>query len=354
MNTQAPLLQIDDLRVSSLEAHRTLDIVRGISFSLFPHQTLALVGESGSGKTMTAHALIRLFRQESIRITGGQIFFNDENLLQKSEKEMQAIRGKEIAFVSQNPLNSLNPSLQIGTQLLESIKPDTPLSKHALYERCYEMLHLVGFSDCKKRFSSYPSELSGGMRQRLLIAMALINHPKILIADEPTTALDVTIQAQILDLLLSLQEKMGMSILFITHDLGVVAKIAHDVCVMYSGKIVERADVNTIFYEPKHPYTQALLKCLPRIDSEKKETLTPIRGAPPQVGKFTGMCPFLPRCADCMQICSEKEPELNAVDEKHLVSCHKIAAAKKKDTSNILYDDLVVQIAAKNTTERLL
>ena len=354
MNKTA-ILQVENLIVSAKQRNCMLDIVRDVSFSLYPYETLALVGESGSGKSMIAHALVRLFRQDAIRITGGNMLFEGADLLQKSEKEMCRIRGKDIAFISQNPLNSLNPSLQVGTQLMESIKPDCTISKKEALEASLEMLHLVGFADCKKRLSSYPCELSGGMRQRLLIAMALINQPKILIADEPTTALDVTIQAQILDLLRSLQEKMGMSILFITHDMGVVAKIAHQVCVMYSGKIVEQADVDTIFYSAKHPYTQALLRCLPRIDSKKKETLYPIPGAPPQVGKFQGMCPFLPRCDQAMHICAKREAALEIARDGHVVCCHQITKKNAKIVQGTFYPEIREHLlASKTCTERLL
>lgn len=319
-----PILTVSDLTVSSSAYGATRDIVRGVSFKLYEKKTLALVGESGSGKTMTARSLVRLYSSPQIYTSGGSIRFNGEELLTKTEKEMVQIRGKEISFISQNPLNSLNPTLQVGTQLIETIYPKkTKAEAEAI---ALEMLHRVGFSDCKKRLSAYPHELSGGMRQRLLIAMALINRPKILIADEPTTALDVTIQAQILDLLMSLQKQFSMSMLFITHDLGVVSRIADDVAVLYAGQIVETADVNTLFYTPKHPYTKALLSCLPRISSS--EELTPIPGAPPQVGRLLGKCPFLPRCAHAMNICAEKEPELQSCGKQHYARCHSLERVK--------------------------
>lgn len=229
-------------------------IVKNISFVIHPQETLALVGESGSGKTVTAQSIVRLFTSAELSITEGSITFCGENILSKSPKEMRRLRGKEISFIPQNPLNSLNPTLQVGTQLLECI----PASDDTL-EIAYTMLEMVGFSDCKKRFHSYPHELSGGMRQRLLIAMALVNRPKLVIADEPTTALDVTIQAQILDLLQDLQQTFDTSLLFITHDMGVVARMAHRVAVMKDGEIVEAGDVMDIFYSPTHPYTKELL-----------------------------------------------------------------------------------------------
>lgn len=324
-HTKKPILQVSDLTVSSSAYAVKRDIVRGVSFTLFADQTLALVGESGSGKTMTARSLVQLFTSPQIKITGGSILLNGESLLEKSNKEMRAIRGKEISFISQNPLNSLNPTLQVGTQLIEAIAPRR--SKEEAEALAVAMLGQVGFSDCKSRLSAYPHELSGGMRQRLLIAMALINRPKILIADEPTTALDVTIQAQILDLLIDLQKKMSMSILFITHDMGVVSRIAHDVAVMYAGQIVEMADVDTLFYKTEHPYTKALLSCLPRIASTKE--LIPIPGAPPQVGRLLGKCPFLPRCSAAMKICASKEPTLQLTGPGHFVACHNERAIKE-------------------------
>ena len=317
MSDKTPILQVRELTVSTKDR----DIVRDVGFEIYPKETLALVGESGSGKTMTAQSIVRLFRSPQISITKGKILFQGEDLLQKSPKQMQQIRGKEISFVSQNPLNSLNPTLQVGTQLVESIDAATYMNKNEAKELALSTLELVGFSDCSKRFSSYPHELSGGMRQRLLIAMALINRPKILIADEPTTALDVTIQAQILELLMHLQSTLGMSMLFITHDMGVVARIAHRVAVMYAGQIMETSDVDTLFYSPKHPYTEALLSCLPRI--HQKHEITPIPGAPPQVGRLVGKCPFVPRCKYAMKICAEQEATLTHATCNHLVRCHK-------------------------------
>jgi ABC-type dipeptide/oligopeptide/nickel transport system ATPase component len=244
------LLSAKNLTIASA----TRQIVKNISFEIDPHETLALVGESGSGKTLTAQSIVRLFNSPDLYISEGSITFCDQEIVTKSQKEMRALRGKEIAFIPQNPLNSLNPTLQVGTQLLECIAPS-----HDALELAYTMLEMVGFSDCKKRFHSYPNELSGGMRQRLLIAMALVNRPKLVIADEPTTALDVTIQAQILDLLQDLQQTFDTSLLFITHDMGVVARMAHRVAVMKAGEIVEMGDVMDIFYSPVHPYTKELL-----------------------------------------------------------------------------------------------
>ena len=258
-----PLLEVIDLSVSV----EHLRLVHSLSFQIYPKETLALVGESGSGKTITAQALIRLFTTDALRISSGTILFQEKNLCKEPENALQKIRGKEIAFVQQNPLNSLNPTLTIGTQLMECIRSEVCATKHQKKELCFEILHQVGISDIKDRFEAYPCMLSGGMRQRALIAMAVINNPKLLILDEPTTALDVTIQAQILELLLSLQEKTGMSMLFISHDLSVVARIAHRVAVMHAGTVVESAEVNDIFYYPSHPYTKMLLSCLNKVSS---------------------------------------------------------------------------------------
>lgn len=316
-----PLLLVENLHVTLDTPQGREPLLRDVSFSLFPHETLALVGESGSGKTITAMAIMNLFRSPLTKVAGGKIVFGQENLLAKSQAEMRKLRGKSIAFIPQSPLSCLNPTLQIGTQLMEAMSRELYPTKDARYEAAAEMLRQVGFSDCMRRLSAYPYELSGGMRQRLLIAMALVNRPKLVIADEPTTALDVTIQAQVLDLLMQLQKELGMSLLFITHDMGVVAKIADRVAVMYAGKIVEEAPVSTIFATPKHPYTEALLECLPRLKDHSASQLRPIPGSPPQIGQYLGMCAFMPRCRHAMRICTEKMPELQSNDGAHYCRC---------------------------------
>ncbi len=315
------LLSVQNLIVTLDTSHGREPLVRDISFDLYPHKTLALVGESGSGKTITAMAIMNLFRSPLTKVTSGKILFEGENLLDKSSLEMRRLRGKDLAFIPQSPLSCLNPTLQIGTQLMESMCKDIYPTYDDRYFAAAEMLRQVGFSDCMRRLSAYPHELSGGMRQRLLIAMALINRPKVVIADEPTTALDVTIQAQVLDLLMQLQQELGMSLLFITHDMGVVAKIADYVAVMYAGKIVEQADVKKIFEKPEHPYTQALLACLPRLKDHHASELRPIQGSPPHIGQYLGMCSFMPRCPYAMKICAEKAPLLEDIDDKHQCCC---------------------------------
>lgn len=315
MNRQ-PILEVQNLSVAFHDGQKQYSILQNVSFCLYPHETLSLVGESGCGKSLTAQALIGLFTSKSMKITDGKILFCGEDLRQKNSYDMQEIRGKGISFIQQNPMNSLNPTLTIGSQLVESIKTKS-LSKKAA---AIEVLKAVGISDSERRMMAYPHELSGGMRQRVLIAMALINRPKVLIADEPTTALDVTIQAQILDLLLELQTKTGTSILFITHDMGAVARIANRVAVMYGGKIVETGEVNEIFYTPQHPYTKALLSCLPRVDTSRNE-LRPILGSPPLPGQFQKMCAFLPRCPHAMKICAQEPPDFFTHKESHQSRC---------------------------------
>ena len=312
MSANMPLLQIEGLTL----AHKDIDLVQDISFSIERGQTLALVGESGSGKSLTAQAILGLFTASSIYIKSGKILFEGEDLTQKSSRDMRALRGQEIAFISQNPMSALNPTLTIGFQLVETMKAP----KEEATARAQEMLKLVGMSDVHARIRAYPHELSGGMKQRVLIAMSLMNHPKLLIADEPTTALDVTIQAEILDLLVSLQKKLGMALLFITHDLGIVAQIATQVAVMYSGQIVEIGSLNDIFYSPLHPYTQGLLAAIPRFDQAHSNQLLAIDGSPPVAGSMHGKCPFVTRCPKAMVICSKKAPPRTCFEDRY-ASC---------------------------------
>ncbi len=316
-----PLLSVENLFVTLDTRYGRVPLLRDVSFCLYPQETLALVGESGSGKTITAMAIMNLFRSPLTKIAGGKIIFEGENLVEKSQSEMRRLRGRQIAFIPQSPLSCLNPTLQIGTQLMETMSSELYPTKEAKYSAASEMLRSVGFSDCMRRLSAYPYELSGGMRQRLLIAMALVNKPKLVIADEPTTALDVTIQAQVLDLLKQLQKEMGMSLVFITHDMGVVAKISERVAVMYAGNIVEQASVNEIFTKPEHPYTEALLACLPRLTDKDANSLKPIPGSPPQIGQYLHMCAFMPRCPYAMKICTQEVPKLEGEKDQHQCRC---------------------------------
>jgi oligopeptide/dipeptide ABC transporter ATP-binding protein len=306
-----PVLEVMDLSVSAYG----VPLIHDVSFQILPKETLALVGESGCGKSITAQAIIQLFNSDSVAISSGKILFGDKNLVEEPALKLRKIRGKDLAFVQQNPQNSLNPTLTIGSQLMECIKPELCTTKHQKKELASEILFLVGISDVEARFFAYPRSLSGGMRQRVLIAMAVINNPKLLIADEPTTALDVTIQAQILDLLLSLQEKTGMSMLFISHDMAAIARIAHRVAVMYAGSLVESGEINDIFYTPAHPYTKMLLSCL--------NSGVGIKGAPPHPAlRNQTMCPFAPRCPKAMDICRKQAPPVfTTANYKHESRC---------------------------------
>ena len=315
-----PLLQVEDLSISLLANKQKVFAVSSLSFSIYPEETLALVGESGCGKSLTAHALIGIPTSESVHTESGKIIFQNQNLLEKGSRAHANLRGKDIAFISQNPLSALNPTLTVGFQLIESIHPTFGYTGKQKKAKAIEMLELVGFSDAKTQLLAYPHELSGGMRQRVLIAIALINHPKLVIADEPTTALDVTIQAQILELLEDLKKKLGMSLLFITHDLGIVARIADRVAVMYAGQIVEIGTTDEIYYSPKHPYTQGLLSCVPNLETSISHELMSIPGSPPEAG-IQALCPFLPRCPKPMRLCVQQAPQLVTFGKERQVRC---------------------------------
>ncbi len=314
------ILNVQGLSISLSEKTKkaekviSTDLVKDLSFSLAKGKTLALVGESGSGKSLTAQAILKLFYAPSLYIKKGAILFQGEDLVHKNEKQMQKLRGKEIAFISQNPMSALNPTLTIGFQLMECLQE----AKETAKEKSLAMLQAVGIHDVRSRFSSYPHELSGGQKQRILIAMSLINKPKLLIADEPTTALDVTLQAEILDLLRALQKKMEMALIFITHDLGIVAQIADSVAVMYAGKIVELGSLDEIFYNPLHPYTKALLASVPRLDYAVAAPLVTLAGCPPVAGKVQGRCSFLERCPSAMRCCAKFEPSVSIIEGRQI------------------------------------
>ena len=279
-----PLLEVKNLRINFKTYAGLVQAVRGVDFTLAKGETLAIVGESGSGKSVTSNALMRLIPQPAGRYEDGQILFEGKDLLELSEREMESIRGNEIAMIFQDPMTALNPTMRVGKQIMEVILTHKKgVSKEAAKQRAIELLAEVGIPDPERRFKQYPHEFSGGMRQRVVIAIALAAEPKILIADEPTTALDVTIQAQILELMKKIQEKNGNAIIFITHDLGVVANVADRVAVMYAGQIVEYGSSHDIFYNPKHPYTWGLLGSMPDLDSEDSEELYTIPGAPPNL-----------------------------------------------------------------------
>ncbi|MBV9364936.1 MAG: ABC transporter ATP-binding protein, partial [Solirubrobacterales bacterium] len=289
------LLQVEDLRVQFSTDDGIVHAVDGISYSVDTGQTLGIVGESGSGKTVSSLTTLGLTRAKNTSIEG-QIMFEGRDLVSLSDDELRKIRGNEIAMIFQDPLSSLHPFYKVGTQLSEAVLAHRKVSKADARSRAVELLELVGIPDPHRRVDQYPHEFSGGMRQRVMIAMALANEPKLLIADEPTTALDVTVQAQILSLLNDLQRRLGMAIIVITHDLGVVAEITDHIAVMYAGRIVERAPTEAIFGAPQHPYTWGLLKSIPRLDSPRDEELVPISGRPPSLIRRPSGCHFHPRC----------------------------------------------------------
>lgn len=313
------VLEINDLNVSFKSFGGDIQAVRGIDFHLNERETLAIVGESGSGKSVTAQSIMRLISTPPATVQGS-IIFDDRDLIQTTEKEMEGIRGKEISMIFQDPMTSLNPTMRIGRQISEGLIKHQNMTKKEAHKRALELLRLVGIPDPEERINQYSHHFSGGMRQRVVIAIALACNPKVLVADEPTTALDVTIQAQILDLMKDLQERTGTSIVLITHDLGVVANIASRVAVMYSGKIVETGTVDEIFYEPKHPYTWGLLGSMPKLDGSK-ELLKAIPGSPPNLASPPKGCPFVTRCPYAMNICEEENPDYTNLSETHKSAC---------------------------------
>jgi oligopeptide/dipeptide ABC transporter ATP-binding protein len=317
-----PLLEVHDLRTTFRTDGGLVRAVDGVSFHLEEGETLGLVGESGCGKSVTALSILRLIPRPPGEISGGPIRFRGEDLLAKSEPEMRKIRGNAISMVFQEPMTSLNPVYTCGFQIMEAIRLHQRRSRAEARERAIEMLRVVGIASPEERVDAYPHQLSGGMRQRVMIAMALSCNPALLIADEPTTALDVTIQAQILDLIGRLRREFGMSVLIITHDLGVVAEVADRVAVMYAGKVVEHAPVAAIFARPLHPYTQGLITSIPRLGLEV-ERLQVIPGTVPDASAFPAGCRFHPRCPLADRRCELEEPGLVAAGADHQVACWK-------------------------------
>ena len=314
------LVEVKNLEVSFFTYAGEVKAVRGISYNLKPGEVMGIVGESGSGKSVSSYGLMGIIPEPG-RVIGGQILFEGQDVTAMSEKELLKIRGRDISMIFQDPMTSLNPLFTIGNQIEESLKKHTSMNKDERQKRMVDLLTLVGINQPEKRLKQYPHEFSGGMRQRVMIAMALACDPKLLIADEPTTALDVTIQAQILELLKELKNKTHMGIVFITHDLGVVSDICDSISVMYAGTIVESGSSDQIFYEPRHPYTWGLLASVPKIDTDEHQRLIPIEGNPVDLINPPAGCPFAPRCKHCMKICIDQAPPQCQVEEGHMAAC---------------------------------
>jgi peptide/nickel transport system ATP-binding protein len=322
MSAAEPLLRVEDLRVEFPTEDGIVHAVDGITYEVYRGRTLGIVGESGSGKTVSSLTTLGLTRTQGARISG-RIVFEGRDLVTLDEPGLRKIRGNDIAMIFQDPLSSLHPFFKVGTQLIEAVRVHRDVSKKQARERAVELLGLVGIPDPSRRVDEYPHEFSGGMRQRAMIAMALANEPKLLIADEPTTALDVTVQAQILALLERLQQELDMAIVMITHDLGVVAEMAHDIAVMYAGRIVETASARTLFAGPQHPYTWGLLKSIPSLTGTRKEQLVPIPGTPPSLINRPPGCHFHPRCPYSQPDHARIDPQLTVVpgETEHHVAC---------------------------------
>ncbi len=324
-NSAKPVLSVRDLVVTFRVEDEDATAVGGVTFNVYPGEVLGIVGESGSGKSVTALSIMRLIPQPPGNIAEGEILLNDEDLLQLSWSDMRRVRGNQIAMIFQEPMTALNPVFTIGMQVMETILTHEDVTREQAQERAVNMLTRVGIPDAAQRMKEYPHQFSGGMRQRVMIAMALICHPRILIADEPTTALDVTTQAQILDLMLELKEKEDdSSIILITHDLAVVAETCHRAIVMYGGKIQEIGNINDIFNNPTHPYTQGLIASLPATSEKRQERLYAIPGNVPSISEMPSGCKFCTRCEHVSDRCREEEPVLHKISDDHFVRCHQV------------------------------
>jgi oligopeptide transport system ATP-binding protein len=315
------VLDVKNLSVSFDTYAGEVQAVRGVSFHVDRGEAVAIVGESGCGKSVTAQSIMQLIPMPPGRIKGGEVLFNGKDLTKFSDKGMESIRGSEIGMIFQDPMTSLNPTMTIGKQITEGLMKHQNMKKAEAVDKAVEMLQTVGIPNPETRIRQYPHQFSGGMRQRAMIAIALASNPALLIADEPTTALDVTIQAQILDLMKDLQKEFNTSIILITHDLGVVAEVVQRVIVMYAGKIIESGPLDEIYYNPKHPYTWGLMNSVPRLDLKNKENLEPIDGTPPDLFSPPKGCPFAARCEYAMKVCQDNMPEYTEVGEDHKVAC---------------------------------
>ena len=315
------ILQVKDLTTEFHTQDGVVHAVNGISYDLTEGETLGIVGESGSGKSVSVLSVMRLIQEPPGKVTNGQVLFGGRDLLELSEEEMRHVRGDQIAMVFQDPMTSLNPVLTIAQQMTEALKVHKGMSQSQALSRSVELLEMVNIPKARDRIRDYPHQFSGGMRQRVMIAVALSCNPQVLIADEPTTALDVTIQAQIIDIVRRLQQELGMAIIWITHDLGVVAGLADRVNVMYAGYIVETAEVRDLYTRPSHPYTRGLLASLPRLDAARKSKLSPIDGLPPDLIDVAPGCPFAPRCSYAIDKCLQERPELVSIGDRHQIAC---------------------------------
>jgi oligopeptide/dipeptide ABC transporter ATP-binding protein len=317
-----PLLEVRGLRTEFRTGAGIVRAVDGVSYTVDPGETVAIVGESGSGKSVGALSILRLIPDPPGRITAGEVQFAGRDLMRLSKEEMRRVRGGEIGMVFQEPMTSLNPVLTIGRQITETLEQHRGLTPPAAERRATELLGLVGIADPARRLRQYPHQLSGGMRQRVMIAIALACDPKLIIADEPTTALDVTIQAQILELMKDLTRRLGVALIIITHNLGVVARYANRVNVMYAGRIVESGPAAAIYHDPRHPYTMALLRSVPRLDRPRQARLDPVEGQPPDLLRLPSGCAFAPRCRFAVDACAEARPSLDEAGERgHSVAC---------------------------------
>jgi oligopeptide transport system ATP-binding protein len=321
MRSGQPLLEVRDLRTQFMTQDGVVKAVDGVSFHVMPGETLGVVGESGSGKSMTGLSIMRLIPSPPGKIATGEILLEGRDIRKMSDNDVRKIRGKEIAMIFQDPMTSLNPVLTISRQLCEAIQLHLSMNKDQARRRAVELLKMVGIPNAESRLDQYPHQFSGGMRQRVMIAMALSCNPKLIIADEPTTALDVTIQAQILDLMRTLQSERDTGVILITHSMGVVAGMADRVQVMYAGHIVETSTTEEVFANPRHPYTVGLMKSIPRLDATSKSKLEPIRGLPPDLIDLPDMCPFVPRCNYAREKCEQKNPPLLEVAPGHYSAC---------------------------------
>jgi len=316
-----PLLEVKDLRTQFFTQDGVVRAVNGVSFHVNEGETLGIVGESGCGKSVSVLSVMRLIPQPPGRIVGGEVMFDGRDLLKLSDDEMRHVRGNQIAMIFQDPMTSLNPVLTIGRQIGEALELHLGMKRDAARKRSAELLEMVGFSHAAERLDDYPHQFSGGMRQRAMIAMGLACNPQLLIADEPTTALDVTIQAQIVDLVKRLRDEIGMAIIWITHDLGVIAGLADRMMVMYAGFVVEEAPVKEVYANPRHPYTLGLIGSLPRLDEIRQDKLTSIEGLPPDLIALPEGCPFEARCIYAIEKCKRERPELEPVGPRHRIAC---------------------------------